>query len=542
VKRRTIMVVAACALVVAMLAPSPVPAAAASSAQNAAKVGPKPPKEAKPPKGGKGAQGPLQSIAEIVAKQAAIKFADFALNQSGLDKLLGDRTSLDALAAQIQGLSDQLKAVQKTADAILRDIQKVLLNQFEIPLKTLVSSVQSLYVNEFLPTIEALTKYADAIPDGDCQNDKSNCGKARLTFESTFAGFMDAAARSEADNITIHNFLMPGPTQSSALSAYGAFLMRGEGATGLLTTADSDRLYAFYTYYSEYEALATLMQGVRNTVRYANLPASLDAFIKTQVIGFQKLEQDSLPPRIAPNTVIALPRALDQRTTTKTQPMWIWDYRVGRDLAWDPATAAGTAPLAPNCSRASGTNRCTVGAAINTYNQTAAGVGFNDWRMPSRAEWDSLLTGQFDQFPHDLRLFLLSMFRDAVQGAILDQSLTTNPFVWTADMAKAPAVSCHLTGSGIGDAGKVVPVVHTALGTGGTLRNYPAAYPLTSVPQVSSAQLNYPRGLSQTQGLQWCRDRLAAMVTAGFVTPTSGQWAAGAQLIATRTTTVDYMP
>ena len=127
-----------------------------------------------------------------------VKFVDFALNQAGLDKLIGDKTSLDDLAAQIEGVSIQLTELQKTGAAILRDLTKVLLQQFEIPLRALVSSVQSLYVNEFLPTIEALTLYAAAIPDGNCDDDKSKCGKARVTFDTTFAGFMEAAARARA--------------------------------------------------------------------------------------------------------------------------------------------------------------------------------------------------------------------------------------------------------------------------------------------------------------------------------------------------------
>jgi hypothetical protein len=152
------------------------------------------------------------------------------------------------------------------------------------------------------------------------------------------------------------------------------------------------------------------------------------------------------------------------------------------------------------------------------------------------------LTGQFETVPHDLRLFLLHLIQDNVQGTVLDLSLEAHPLVWTSDLARAPSVSCHLTGSGIGDAGKVVPVAYTALGTGGTLRNYPAAIPSVTVPQVSTAQLQYPRGLSQSQGLQWCRDRMVEMVTAGFVTAPPGLPAAGAQLFVTRTTTVNYMP
>jgi hypothetical protein len=509
-------------------------------------------KEAKSPKGprpgnpGPGAQGPLETIAEMIAKQAAAKFATFALNESGINKLLGDKTSLDGLAAQIQALSDQLKDVQRTQTAILQDLKSVELNQFQVPLTTLVSSVQSLYTNEFLPTLEALQRYSDEAtdPDAACEVPKSKCDKARTTFESTLAGFLTAAANAEGDNLAIHNFLMPGPTGSSAMAAYGAFLMAGPQSTGRLTSTDSERLYAFYTYYAEYEALATLLQAVRNTVRYEDLPSSFTSFIDTQVIGYQKLEREGLPPRIPPGTVITLPVAVESRTTTRNRPMWIWDFRVGSNLAWDPASPAGSAPLAPNCRRDAGTNRCAVDAAINTYNQTAAGLGFQDWRVPSRVEWDGLLTGQYDNNNRtDLRGFLLRMFPNSVvQGTALDQALTTNPVVWTADLARAPQVSCHLSGSGIGDAGKVVPVVHTAIPTRNTLRDYPAAFPQTNVPTVSSAQLQYPRGLTQSQGLQWCGDRLVEMVSAGFVPAASAQSPNGAQLVAVRTTTGDYMP
>jgi hypothetical protein len=528
------MVMAAFVLVVTMLA-SPLPAAAASKGNKPVKV---------VPGNGKGGSDPFDpvNIAKFLAKQAAIKFADLALDKSGVLKLISDRTTLDDLAGQIQGVSNQVRVLQQSTDQIQRDLAKVLLNQFAIPLTALVSSVQSLFLNQFLPTIEALVRYADAVPDGNCDDTTSKCGKARVTFEDTLAGFMDAAARTESDNITIHNFILPSSAGSSVLSAYGAFLMRGEGATGLLTSTDSDRLLAFYNYYAQWEALATLMQSERNTVRYANLPGSMDNFINIQVTGFQKLETDSLPAPIPTDAVISLPVTPGLRTSTKNQLMWNWNYRVGPNLAWDPSTAPSSAPLAPGCSRVSGANRCTVAAAINTYNQTAAGLGFTDWRVPSRADWDRFLTGQFDQFPKDLRLFLLGFWRFGVQGAALDQSLQTSPLVWTSDMAQQPSISCHLSGSGIGDAGKVVPVAHTALGTGGSLRNYPAAFPLVTVPQVSTAQLQYPRGLTQSQGLAWCRQQLVSMVTAGFVTPNAGGAAASANLIAARTTTVNYMP
>jgi hypothetical protein len=509
---------------------------------------PKAPSEAKlpnDPKPGKGSQGPLDLIADTLLNAAKIRFANFALDQIGLGKLLSDKPKLDALAAQIQALSDQLKEVQKTDNAIFAELKNVELNQHAIPLTILKSSVQSLYMDEFLPMIEALQNYSDAKVDlnATCDDLMSRCGKAKTTFDTTLAGFLRAAERSEGDNTTMHNLLMPGATANSAMSAYGQFLMAGPGQTGTLTSHDSDRLYAFYTYFAEYEALATLMQGVRNTVRYATLPMSMSNFITIEAIGYLQKESEQLPPRIPPNTAIALPVKVEDRKTTMNSPMWIWDFRVGRNLAWDPAKSAGSAPLAPTCRRDEGTNRCAVDAAINTYNQTAAGAGFHDWQVPSRAEWDGLLAGQYDNNNRtDLRGFLLRMFPNVVQGSALDQALTDNPVAWTSDMAKQPAVSCHLSGSGIGDAGKVVPVVHTALPTGGTLRNYPAALPLTNVPAVSSAQLQYPRGLTQTGGLQWCRARLVEMVSAGFVNAAPGLLANGAQLVATRTTTVSYLP
>lgn len=519
-KRRIIMVVVACALVVAALAPAPLPAGA------------------KPKK-----SDPIVSIGKFLAKQATGKFAEFALDKSGVLDLLGNRTTLDDVTSQVQLLSTQVKALQQSADAIQRQLATIFLTQFDVPLRDLVSDVQSLYMNQFLPTFEALTNYALAFPSGNCDDPTSQCGKAKATFDGTLQGFLDAAARTEAVNTKIHNLLMPGAIGTSALSAFGAYVMRGEGATGLLTTADSNRVYAFYNYFGEYEALETFMQGVRNTVRYADLPLSMASFIAIQAVGYPKAEQDSLPPPIPADVFISLPQALAQRTSAKGVPMWLWDFKVGTSLAWDPSTPTNDAPQSPTCSRNSGPNRCTVPAAINTFNQTSAGLGFTGWHVPARAEWDGLLDGKFDVVPHDLRLFLLHMIPSNIQGVAFDQANSTNPFVWMSDTAKAPAISCHLSGSGIGDAGKVVPVAFTALGTGGTLRNYPAAYPAVTLPQVSTAQLQYPRGLTQSQGLAWCRQQLVSMVTAGFTTPGSGkQSAAGGQLVAVRTTTVNYMP
>jgi len=496
----------------------------------------------------KGVQGIGGSIASSVAGFAAQKLAGFALSQAGLGDLV-DPTSakLAELELELGKISGQLETLQTSLNQMTQLMNKLELQGYTIPLGDKVSQIQSLYDNYFVLVLDALTDYASEAQKlsagTPCDKDPASapasaCATALRRFNDRRSEFLNAQANppTAALNSELHSALVPS-TAGDVMGAYAAYLMAGPGSTGFLTSADSDHLFAFYHYYAEYEALATFMKGMWQSTRMT--ASEFDAFIAREITGYQASEHNHLPQESIPkNTAIMLPVNPSARTSTKDRPMLLWDSQVGTDLAWDPRKPAGSAILAPTCSRIAGADRCAVDAAINTYNTTAAGLGFSNWHVPSKAEWDAILNGQFINHPTDAGGLLLQVFGD---DADLKAALGRNPFIWNS---AAPAtVDCDAIDSLAGQfvVGRISDYAHTALPTSASLKGYPSQYPVTNVPRVDTRAIVTPNRLTTRDSrLQYCRDNLAAQVTTGFTgSPTVR--GAGAQLFPTRTTTAEYM-
>lgn len=492
----------------------------------------------------KGVEGIGGSIASSLAGFAAQKLAGFALSQAGLGDLV-DPTSakLAQLEGELDKISGQLDILQTSLNQMTQIMTKLELQGYTIPLGSNVSQIQSLYDNYFVYVLDALTDYASAARQlqagTPCDKDHApGCATALATFNDRRSEFLAAQANppTAALNSELHSALVPSAA-GDVMGAYAAYLMAGPGSTGFLTSVDSDHLFAFYHYYAEYEALATFMKGMWQSTR--STPSEFDAFIKREITDYQTSEASHLPQEQIPkNTAIALPVNPSARTSTKDRPMLLWDSQVGPDLAWDPRKPAGSAILAPTCSRIAGADRCAVDAAINTYNTTAAGLGFSNWHVPSKAEWDTILNGQFANHPTDAGGLLAQVFGNDED---LKAAFGRNPFIWTS--AAPPIVDCDAVDSLAGQflVGRISDYAHTALPTSGSLKGYPSQYPVTNVPKVDIRAIVTPNRLTTRDSrLQYCRDNLANQVTTGFTgSPTVR--GAGAQLFPTRTTTAEYM-
>jgi hypothetical protein len=317
------------------------------------------------------------------------------------------------------------------------------------------------------------------------------------------------------------------------MNAYGQYLLKGPTSTGILTADDSDRVIGFYNYFAEYEAIATLMKGQWDSIRFEANPDEFARFVDTQINGYQKQEHAALPPRIPPDAILALPAEPTARTSTRHVQMWMTNLKVRQDLTWDPSTPGA---------------RGSVDEAINTLNTTDAGEGYKDWKVPSRSELDSLFAGRYNPAsPADANKFLGRIAPSGVQWRGLLDALTgvqAHPYLWTADPAgvpstsTSPAVKCVNHISQIAKfLGPITGYAHTALGpTSASLNGYPSGYTLTNVPGVHVLALDVT-AQTDDAALSACRAMLAAQVTQGFA------GGARAQLLATRNTgDVDYLP
>ena len=294
-------------------------------------------------------------------------------------------------------------------------------------------------------------------------------------------------------------------------------------------------MQAFHDYYAEYEALATWMQAEWHA---AKAPRDFDTFVKEQITDFQKSENDALPPRIPDNVVLSLPGDSVARTTTNGMPMWLWDYRYGANVTWDPSRPATASRSVP--------------AALTAFNTTAAGGGFTDWHAPSRGDIDGLLANRFTNgFPTNVRgLFLKILPGGNVSGTISD---TSAPVLWTSEAP--PQVRCLHPRAG-GASGAVTNYEHTSFGPIDltSLRNYPTGFAVTPNPSFSSIGVfkitniipGFPsdwafqavgQGLTDAQALAYCQTEMARRVTA----QTTALPAVG-RLSATRTAGTSYMP
>jgi hypothetical protein len=444
---------------------SPVRAASSAHADRAGSL-------AKKPKGA--AAGDIQSA---LLKFAASKLAGFAFSQLGLDKLLGDKTgdqltqiqgALNTLTTGVQGLKDATTQIDK-------DLSELNLTNIQTALQMTVSKITTLYKIYYLPAFDALVTYAAAYAaaGGSCGAGTA-CDTARVKYEGTDGtgglrqDFLNqfTAEGPASYNQTIHDFLV-GTAGVSVMSAYGKYLAKN--GNGFLTSTTTDAVLKFYDYWANWEALAAWMLAQWQSARLDT--AEFDKFLNDQIIGpgsYFDQEHTVLGTPIPANTVIVLPAEVTKRTDDTTNlPMWGFNSAGGiQSSYWLPSR-----------------NDVGVPKAINQLNTTAAGYGFKDWKVPSRAELDALLSrGSASQ---TARTFIASL-NAGPQWPVLDNFLGTMPYIWTTQEAGnpswtgSPAVQCfwfnQLTGS------KTIirtytGYVHTAVGpVTNFLSGYPASY------------------------------------------------------------------
>ena len=478
-----------------------------------------------------------KTIAEMAGKEAGKELSGFLFNEIGLG-VLSNPTSgdLQKLQDQLDKISGQITTLQNAVQEMDTELAQIHLAQFTDALTGDRTSIESLYMDDFQPALKSLQKYVGAaLSDPVCKAD-STCDKAKKAFLEDRAHFIQNASTTanEKLNIDIHDRLMPSGGDS-ALIAYGRVLMKG---SGFLTAADSDKLLAFYNYWSGYEALAMWMKAeYRGTVlatrddgaadfsdlvraQISGLPCQPP---KTGLCGFFDLEQQQLPPAIPKDVMIALPALATDRTGTLGQPMWLWNAKEGAASRWDPRspdTATHSVPL-----------------ALRNLNTTTAGIGFTDWRVPSPQELTALFAGRSAYANLDGMRFLDRILPDSLLSfhQILWYALLDQPVLWTS--AAPPPVPCNVPvgGGGFTSVGNITDYGHTGLQISAKLGDYPGKFPVITVPAgVTRTSLTVSGNITTVAAaLQWCRDTMAARVTAG---PPS------AQLLVTRRTTVNYMP
>jgi hypothetical protein len=504
-----------------------------------------------------GATGVADTIQSALIGFAVNHLAGFALSKTGLGKILDPTsTALADLKASVASMQRQIDALKIQVTSIQLDIQKLSLKTYLVPLEKYVSDIKSLYNGFYAPTMRAETAYAEAeraaIGNGSTCLLTPDCFQKWSEFQKQRGYFLDAVGtpESQALNTDMHDLLMPGQSGDSPLKAYGSYLLKA--GDGIFTAADSDRLFAFYDYFREWEAAATLMKGQwKGALQFSDNPTEFDLFLGAEVTGYQEAERGEEPSRIPANAVVVTPVDPSLRTGTKGMPMWLWDDKVGTSLVWNPGQPAGTNPLPASClaPRTVSTPTCAVDAAVNTFDATGAGLGFHDWKVPSKADWDTLLT---DQPGADAKAFVLATFPNLVAvPAAFKNAVGTYGYLWTTEPAGipsttfSPALDCNRHTAPILVA-KMTGYAHTAIPVTAALKSYPRDYPLTNVPDMGQfIQTSPDTTLTNAGYLQYCRDKLARTVTSRFATkpPEYGiQDRRGAQLFVMRKTTEEYLP
>jgi hypothetical protein len=534
--------------------------------------------------------GGLADIANFV-KDTLLGFAisqaaGFAMNKVGLADLLdpsGDE--LAALQRQLNEISNQLNKLSLAVQEISGELSELKNQGYVFQLGDAVNNIQTLYKTYYRVAIQDLATYVatrkDVADPSACDvgepvegaTDPLNiCRRARNNYFKLRDQFFAQAGTLFGANLntSIHNMLMPGPTKDSALTAFGDILRKGGGSTGFLTSADSDRLFAYARYWSEYEALAVWMKAEWQSTRLCPLapdcvpqsPDQFKEFLDEEVFGYFGDELKALPPRIPDNVAIVLPIEKTQRGSTVNLPMWIWDGTIGGNLQWDPSKPAGTALLPPDCIQFRQTHSisCAVDAALNTLNATVPGGGFKfgggftDWRVPSKADLDALFAGRYlgtQPPPQTLRDLFLGMWPRGDQMDYLSSASDRYPWIWTSEPAGIPdtssstAMVCNRRHIGQPSFIKTITgYAHTALPAKASLKTYPTGAPLTNVPDVGTFLVqSTDTTLTDAQYIAFCEGRLARTVTNNFATPGNGlQDRRGAQLFPTRKATAEYLP
>jgi hypothetical protein len=485
----------------------------------------------------KGADGVTDQIQKLVLKFAADKLAGFALSQVGLGSLLADPTDtkLNQLQDQISEISIQQAKLEDGLNTVAKDISKILLDQYELQFRHIATQIDVLYTLFYLPALNALTNYIREYKKAGDQCVADPC----LTYKNAYFGvpgdpskpglkqeflnqFTTAGAASYGEDL--HNLIMPGPTGSSIMTAYGSFLAKS--GTGTLTSVDSAKVLNYYNYWADYRALAMWMLGQWAA---ATDPDTRFATVTAQISSFDKTEHDALPPPIPTDTIIYLgPDAATRTNNTTHMLMW--------RAPSDPLTATPSwipyDPITPG------------GAVALDLRVMNSGGDIKDWRVPTRAELDSLLKmGPTTKSAAD---FLLSINPDWPHQFALSLDRVNEPYIWTDQPAGvpawkgSPAIACVNNGVTVAS---LTGYLHTAVGPlANSLRGFPSQFQNYSRPDPGQTKIsvNLAPGSTQQQMIEACQAVLKADVLQRWDANPDGFFAT---LLATRNTgDVSYLP
>jgi hypothetical protein len=321
-------------------------------------------------------------IVKSLASFAVGKLAGFLLNKTALGPILDPtQAKLDEIKRELGQIKDQVTVLQTSTNNAFQQVAATKLDVQVVPLRAWVGDVSTLYSTFFVPAVNALTSYAAAKQTDPACLEHSPCGDLYAFYQDRRTEFLNKYTGSSFDAAAlgphIHDALVPGAANTSAVTAYGDYEM---ASNRYLTSTQSDQLQQFYNYFASYEALATWMKAEYVGVRDADNPdttvgeADFSNFLATEVTGYQKTEQNALPAVIPAHAVIALDANAALRTTTANKPMLLPELTTGADqndyLFWNINDPTG---------------HDSVGAALNTLNTTAAGGGPKDWTVPAKA-------------------------------------------------------------------------------------------------------------------------------------------------------------
>jgi hypothetical protein len=172
-----------------------------------------------------------KTIAEMAGKEVGKEIGGFLFNQIGLGDLT-DPTGggLKSLQSQLNDISNQITTLQNSVQEMDTELAQIHLTQLTGPLQADITSIQSLYMDDFAPVLRDLQKYVgEALTDPVCATG-SACGKAKKAFDEDLAQFTknQSTTANEKLNIDIHNGLIP-VNGDSVMIAYGRVLMKGSG-------------------------------------------------------------------------------------------------------------------------------------------------------------------------------------------------------------------------------------------------------------------------------------------------------------------------
>ena len=488
----------------------------------------------------KGGEDITDRLQKMVLHFAEQKVAGWALSQLGLSSLLADptETKLDQLQSDIKDISKQQVVLQDSVNSISKDTSKILLDQKEDRLTDIAGKVDTLYTLFYIPALNALQKYvqlsAAATTDGkDCLA-VTDCKAARILYLGNLdlheSGDPVIGLRKEflnqftADGAAsfgreLHDFLMPGATGDSAMSAYGLFLARtGDGS---LTSADSAKVQNYYNYWADFRALAMWMLGQWAA---ATDPDTRFVTVTDEIGQYDKAEHEALPPPIPANTVIYL--GADRTNNTTKMLMWRAPSN-SLAISWIPYD-----PITPGGS---------VARELRVMNTAG---DFTDWRVPTRAELDSLLKmGPANQTAAD---FILSLKPDWPQAFKLSLDRVNEPYMWTDQPAGippwkgSPAIACVNNGVTVAS---LTGYLHTAVGPlANSLRNFPSQFQNYSRPDpgMTKISVSLKPGSTQQEIIDACLAILKTNVLDRWDSNPDGFFAT---LLATRNTgDVSFLP